>query len=426
MSTTIAPERAPLRTAPKPAATIPAPPRPGGPGGLRAKKLRSRVLLAFGALLLVAMGVIWTRPEPVDVEVGTISRGDLRVTVDEEGMTRVHDRFVVAAPVAGRLQRIALEEGDRVAAGDVVASIAAAPLDARTARQGDARVAAAEAAVAQARARASQAQAAHAQALREAARARTLAGAGAISESAREQAELAEATALRDWQAARAAVRTAAAELSGARAALADASPATVGVATVTEVRSPVAGRVLRVPERSERAVAPGAPLVELGDARALEVTADVLSTDAVRIRPGMPVLIEEWGGGPALRGRVRTVSPAAFTKVSALGVEEQRVRVFADLDAAPAALGDGYRVEARIVVWEGRDVVKVPVSALFRTGGEWSVFVLDARRARLRSVRIGQRGEAEAEVAGGLRPGERVVLYPSDKVKDGVKVRVR
>jgi HlyD family secretion protein len=139
-----------------------------------------------------------------------------------------------------------------------------------------------------------------------------------------------------------------------------------------------------------------------------------------------MAVLIEDWGGAGALRGRVRTVSPSAFTKVSALGVEEQRVRVFADLDGAPAALGDGYRVEARVVVWEGRGVVKVPVSALFRTGGAWSVFVLDGGRARLRPVRVGQRGEAEAEVVSGLRPGQRVALFPSDKVRDGVNVRAR
>jgi HlyD family secretion protein len=221
-------------------------------------------------------------------------------------------------------------------------------------------------------------------------------------------------------------VATASAQLSGARAALADASPAAPGSATVTEVRAPVAGRVLRVPEQSERSVAPGTPLVELGDARALEVTADVLSTDAVRIRPGMPVLIEDWGGAQPLHARVRTVSPAAFTKVSALGVEEQRVRIFADLEDAPGPLGDGYRVETRTIVWEGRNVVKVPVSALFRTGGEWSVFVLSGGRAHLRPVRIGQRGDAEAEVLSGLRPGERVALYPSDKVKDAVQVRIR
>jgi HlyD family secretion protein len=390
------------------------------------KKLWKRIIWITIGLAVLAMIVVAFLPKPLPVDTARVVRGPMQVALEAEGQTRVHDRFVVAAPVAGRVRRIALDEGDRVAAGQVVARIAAAPLDARTEREGGAQVAAAAAAVSQARARAAQARTAYAQASRDAARARTLAAAGALSESAREQAELAETAALRDLQAADAAVRTAAAQLASARAALADASPASVGTATVTEVRSPVAGRVLRIAEKSERTVAPGTPLVELGDARALEITTDVLSTDAVRIRPGMPVLIEDWGGAAPLHGRVRTVSPSAFTKVSALGVEEQRVRVFADLDDAPGPLGDGYRVEARVIVWEGRGVVKVPVSALFRTGSEWSVFVLDGARAHLRHVRLGQRGDAEAQVLSGLRPGERVALFPSDKVNDGVDVRER
>jgi HlyD family secretion protein len=168
----------------------------------------------------------------------------------------------------------------------------------------------------------------------------------------------------------------------------------------------------------------PGAALVELGDANALEVRVDVLSTDAVRIAPGMPLRVEEWGGDGVLQGRVRTVSPTAFTHVSALGVEEQRVNVVADLLSTSARLGEGYRVEARIVTWERADVLKVPVSALFRRGAGWGAFVVEAGRARPRDVRVGHRGESEAEVLGGLRAGERVILYPSDRVDDGVWVK--
>ncbi|HEX8904614.1 MAG TPA: HlyD family efflux transporter periplasmic adaptor subunit, partial [Longimicrobiaceae bacterium] len=181
--------------------------------------------------------------------------------------------------------------------------------------------------------------------------------------------------------------------------------------------------RVLKVAQQSETAVAPGAPLVELGDANALEIQVDVLSADAVRIRPGMPILVEEWGGSEPLRGTVRTVSPTAFTHISALGVEEQRVNVVGDLAATAARLGDGYRVETRIVTWEEPSVLKVPGSALFRRGTGWGVFVVDAGRARLRPVTIGHRGESEAEVLGGLQPGDRVILYPSDQVGDGVRV---
>ena len=220
-------------------------------------------------------------------------------------------------------------------------------------------------------------------------------------------------------------VRAAGAERGPARAALAGANPQRVAGATVTEVRSPVAGRVLRVAQRSEAVVAPGAPLVELGDARVLEVLVDVLSGDAVRIEPGMPVLVEEWGGPGVLRARVRTVSPNAFTHVSALGVEEQRVNVVGDLAGSSPRLGDGYRVEARIVTWQAADVVKVPVSAVFRRGAGWGVFVVQGGRARLRGVTLGHRGEAEAEVVDGLRPGETVVLYPSDRISEGVRVRV-
>ncbi|HEU0302926.1 MAG TPA: efflux RND transporter periplasmic adaptor subunit [Longimicrobium sp.] len=364
------------------------------------------------------------RPVPADVETAAVARGPLRVTVDEDGVTRVQERFVIAAPVAGRLLRVGLREGDAVAAGDVVARIAAAPLDARTVRQGQAAVAAAEAVWREAGAALAAREAELAQARREARRLRVLQEAGAVSQQAREQAETAEQVGARAVAAAAARVRAAAADLEAARAAVTGADPAALAGETVTEVRSPVRGRVLRVAQESETPVAPGAPLVELGDAAALEVLVDVLSTDAVRIRPGMPVLVEEWGGAGVLEGRVRTVSPSAFTKVSALGVEEQRVNVVADLLASADPLGEGYRVEARIVTWQAGGVLRVPLSALFRHGAGWAVFVADAGRARLREVRIGHRGDEEAEVLGGLRAGDTVILYPADDVADGVRVR--
>jgi HlyD family secretion protein len=398
----------------------PAPPGPRSgrtfrpPATVRRRKLmRQARWIGFGVVLLALVAwALW--PRPLAVETAAVGRGPLRVTVDEDGVTRVQDRYVVSAPVAGRLLRVELEEGDAVAAGEVVARIAAAPLDARTAEQGRARVAGAEAVMRQAQAALATRRAEYQQARRDAARTATLERAGAVSPQAREQAETGVEVRLSAAQA----------ELAAARAAVAGADARRVEGATVTEVRSPVAGRVLRVAQQSEAVVAPGTPLVELGDARVLEVRVDVLSTDAVRIEPGMPILLEEWGGPGALRATVRTVSPNAFTHVSALGVEEQRVNVIGDLVSSSPRLGEGYRVEARIVTWERPDVLRVPGSALFRRGGGWAAFVVDAGRAHLRTVTVGHRGESDAEVLGGLTSGERVILYPSDRVGDGVKVR--
>ncbi len=404
------------------AAATPAAPRKAP----RKRRSARRVAWAAAALVLLSLGVWSMQPAPLEVETARVARGPLRVTVDEDGVTRVRDRFVIAAPVAGRLLRVELDEGDAVAAGDVVARIAAAPLDARTVEQGQARVAAAEAAAREAGAAVAQLRAELAQARRDAGRIRTLERAGAISEQRAEQAETEVTVRERGVALAQVRVRSAEAEVRSARAALSDADPGRLAGATVTLVRSPVRGRVLRVAQESETPVAPGTPLVELGDAEALEVLVDVLSTDAVRIRPGMPMVIEEWGGSGVLRGQVRTVSPAAFTKVSALGVEEQRVNVVGDLLDAPGGLGAGYRVEARVVTWEAAGVLKVPTSSLFRSGSGWGVFVVEAGRARLREVAVGHRGEAEAEVLGGLREGDTVVLYPSDKVGDAVRVRSR
>lgn len=380
--------------------------------------------LIYGAAgaILIALVVIAFIPEPVLVEASAVVRGPMQVTVDQEGKTRVVDRFVVAAPAAGRLQRIDLREGTAVRPGDVVARIAPAPLDPARRRELEALVTAAQGALAEAQAGAQRAEAAHELARQELQRTESLAREGVAAARALDEARAAEETARRDVAAARAAVGSARSNLEAARARILSTSQ--TGAAAAIDVRSPVAGRVLRVPERSERVVAPGEPIVELGDASAIELVIDVLSEDAVRIRPGAPVIVEEWGGDAPLRGRVRVVEPSAFTKISALGIEEQRVNVIASIDDAPPQLGDAYRVEARIVVWSDADALQVPVSALGRKGDAWSVYVVADGRARERTVRLGQRNPRVAQVLEGLTGGERVIIHPGNDVADGVRVR--
>lgn len=383
-------------------------------------------------LVAVALAI---RPSPLPVDMARVERGALRVTVDEEGRTRVRHRYVVAAPVDGRLLRIALLAGDEVGAGEVVAHIRPAPLDARTRATAEARLEAAGARVAEAEALVAKARAAHAQADRDLVRARRLAEAGTLAPGELEQRELEAASRRREVDAMRAARESALYEHEAARAALlapdldgvpVPAPEAACGDAPCLPLRAPVSGRVLRVFEESERTVAPGTPLLEIGDPRDLEIVADVLSTEAVRIRSGAEVIVEEWGGDEPLAARVRLVEPSGFTKISALGVEEQRVNVIADLapDSVPATLGDGYRVEVRIVTLEAPDAVRVPASALFRRGEGFAVFVVEAGRARRRVVSIGARAAFEAQVLTGLEPGETVILHPSDQVDDGVRVR--
>ncbi len=424
----LAPVEAEVKVAPPPAPTPPAAPPPDDAPHRPARRRVGRRGVYVGAALLLVLVVVWSmRPSPLEVEVAAIDSGPLRVTIDEEGVTRLADRYRIAAPVAGRLLRIALREGDAVRAGQPVARIVPNPLDPRTLEAARARIAAAEAALRQSTARADQAREATEQAERELPRRRTLAAAGAISRESLEQLELATAARRHDQESARAVREAAAADVRAARAALLDASvgvgPAAAGL---VEVRAPVSGRVLRIAEASERAVAPGEPLIDVGGSRTLEVAVDVLTTDAVRIRPGTPLLIDDWGGGQTLQGRVRSIEPEAFTRISALGVEEQRVKVIGDLLSVPPALGVGYRVEARFVVWSSPEVVRVPVGALFRAGGDWKTFVVEGGRARLRQVRVGARGEEMAQVLGGLRPGEAVVLYPSDKLEAGSRIRRR
>lgn len=387
---------------------------------------RTKVLIATGILAVLILALLFSRSGAMAVDTAAVRRDTLQVSVTAEGRTRLHDRFTVAAPVSGRLQRIGLREGQVVSKGDIVARIAPAPEDPRTQATARARVAVAEARRQEAAAQLSRLEGQAEQARREATRRRTLAEAGAVSTELLEQAEQAAATAGQLVDAARSTLTAADADVVAARSALigADAGSGASGAAIV--VRAPAGGRVLRVLEPSERVVPVGTPLLEVGEVKSLEVVVDVLSRDAAQINVGDPIYLTEWGGDQVLLGTVRVVGPDARTKISALGVEEQRVDVVGDLNDPPPSLGVGFRVEARIATWTGTDVLVVPTSALFPDGNEWQVFRVEDGRARRRTVELGRRNDAAAEVRGGLEAGDQVILFPSDLVSDGVRVSPR
>lgn len=394
---------------------------------------RKQWLWTAAAVAVLGAGFAWAfRPQPVRVEVAEVRQGLFAQTVEEDGKTRVRERYVVSAPLAGQLARVALKPGDEVRAGTVVALLApAAPamIDARTARELSERIGAAQAALAAARANVARSDAALAQVKADLARQIKLEKEGFIAAAAREQADLAVQVQTKALEAARFAQEGARHDLAQARAALMRAQEAAARPrpGTTWPIESPVAGRVLRVLQESEATVAVGTPILEVADPRDLEVVADVLSTDGARIRPGANVLIE---AGRELRfaGWVRRVEPAAFTKVSALGVEEQRVNVIIDITSPPqrwASLGDQFRVDVKITVFERADAVIAPVAALFRAGPEWAVFVVRDGRAVQRTVKVGARTPIEAWIEEGLAPGDRVVVYPSDSVADGKRVAI-
>jgi len=386
----------------------------------------TRLIAGIVVVLGIVAMAMW--PESIEVSAAQVDRGPLQVTLDEDGETRVRDRFVVSAPVAGRLQRIELEPGDRVVRGKtVVARLATADaplLDPRTRAELQASVEAARAAVGQAQAERDRATAELARARTTLERQRALMKAGAIASDSLEASETAVTTAEEAAKAAVFAFSRTEYEVQLARARLQAPAPAGRPV----EVVAPVSGVILKRLRESESVVPVGEPLIEIGDPARIEVMADFLSTDAVRVQPGAQVLIEGWGGDHALNGRVRRVEPAGFMKVSALGVEEQRVNVLIDFDDVSAAgrLGDGYRVEVRVVIWSEPDVVKVPVGGLFRRGNAWAAFVIDGDTVRLQPVQLGQRNDLEGQVVGGLMPGQRVVLHPPDTLMDGARVSVR
>jgi len=395
---------------------------------LRALAKNRKLLAGVGFVALLLLAALW--PEAAPVDLAPVERGPLLVTVDDEGETRVRDRYVVSAPVAGRLLRIELEPGDPVEEGAVVAALSPAPpalLDARSRAEAAAAVEAARSGLGRARAERERALAMSDRARSDLERHRALAGSGIVSREVLEARETEARAAGEALRAAQFAVGTAGQELERARAVLLQF--AVGGPGRAIELRSPVHGVVLKRLRESEAVVPAGEPLLELGDPRRIEIVSDLLSADAVKVRHGQPVLIEQWGGVDTLRGKVRRVEPSGFMKVSDLGVEEQRVNVIVDFeDPAEAweALGDGYRVEVRIVVTEAKDAVKVPTSSLFRSGEEWAVFAVESGRARLRTIQVGRRNGLEAEVLSGLSAGERVVVHPADTLTDGARVNSR
>jgi HlyD family secretion protein len=386
---------------------------------------------ALLALVIVggaAAAVAALRPKPVAVDAASVSRGALVVAIEENGVTRVKDRFVVSAPATGSLSRLRLEPGDPVKEGDLLAEIAPALsplLDARTRAEAQARLGAALSALGQAEAQVSRARVQRDLSAQELGRSRQLFGTGAIPAQSMELADFSARMRGEELASAEFGRKVATEEVRVARVALGDARPGATGERHV-DVVSPISGRVLRVLQKSAGVVQASTPLVEVGDPSALEVVVDLLTTDAVHVVPGTAVVIRGWGGEEPFAGKVRRVEPSAFTRPSALGVDEQRVNVIVALTEAPerwAALGDGYRVETRIVLWQGANVLKVPQGALFRRGDGWAVFRIDAGVAKLTSVSVGHRGDTEAEITAGLPDGASVAVHPGDRVKDGVRV---
>lgn len=383
------------------------------------------LVVAVGIVAMIAYAAV---PKPIPVDVATAERSAMTVTVDEDGRTRVKDRYVVSAPLSGNLARLELEAGDDVEAGSVIARIVplAPPLlDDRSKATSEARVAVAAAARQQAAAQLERAKVAKAYADKEVARVKDLVESGALPRQHLDDLELRQRTADADYTSAQFASRVAAFEVEMARAALGGSRGD--GDDHVT-VEAPVNGKVLRVMRQSAGAITAGAPLLELGDPRALEVVVDVLTRDAVAIEPGALVYIERWGGD-RLEGTVRRIEPSAFTRMSSLGVEEQRVNVVIDLTVPEerwTALGDGYRVETRIVVWRSDEVLQVPASSVFRHGDGWAVFALKDGLAHLTPVIIGRRNGRSVQITEGLEDGARVVVHPGAQVVDAVSVEVR
>ena len=407
---------------------------------MTAKRLRI-IFWSLVAIGLVAALVYALQPQSVLVDMVEVQRQELRVSVIDDGVTRIRERYVVSSPLAGRLTRISFDEGDSVVAGKTILTTLQATdpdlLDPRAVAQAQARVSAAERRLEVAKAEQAQAAAALSFAEQEVGRLRRLADSRAGSVSELDEAEYLFRSRAEQERAAAFNVDIAEYELQQQRAALLLTAPPAAAanessiepVSMELPVLAPITGRVLRVHQESSTIVTPGTPLLEIGDPTDLEVVVDVLSQDAVRIQPGNEVILKNWGRGEQLTGRVRRVEPSGFTKVSALGVEEQRVNIIVDFLSPPEArpmLGDGFRVEARIVVWESEQVTKVPTAALFRTQRGWAVFVVERGIARQRPLEIGHANALEAEVTQGLVEGEIVLLHPSDKISEGTRVQNR
>ncbi len=382
---------------------------------------------------IVAAALVWGFwPRPVLIDAVAVTRAPLRVSIEEEGRTRVKDRFVVSAPVAGYARRITLDVGDAIARGQVLCELEPLRpdvLDPRTRAEALARVAATEAALTVTKEKEVAARADADYAERELDRVRLLYEADNASLDDLDEAQAGARRTAANLRSARFQVEVARFELEVARAALRFSAARDQPVDERVAISAPVDGRVLKVYRESEGVVRAGEALVEIGDPAALEVEVELLSADAVRVAPETPVRLERWGGDTVLEGQVRTVEPVGFTKISALGVEEQRVLVIADINSPPEQwqrLGDGYRLEASFVLWQDDDVLQIPTSALFRVDSGWAVFAVSDGRAAQRSIEIGRRGSLRAQVLAGLSEGERVIVHPDDTIEDGVRVRAR
>ena len=384
-------------------------------------------------LLAAAVGVVWAvMPRAIPIESAPVTKGRFVVTVDEDGKTHIRERYVVVAPLGGHLNRIRLKAGDRVGTDGVIAVIAPSPspfLDPRSRRETEEKLGVAEATVERTSADVERTRAQFNQATNDLVRTRALVERGVDTQQALERAELALRVADRALRAAEFQYHAAEHELDQTKAVLAQYGDGTRPPPETWSVTAPVAGLVLKVIQESETIVQPGTPLIEIGDPDDLEVLVDVLSTDAVEIHPGAEVTVENWGGQGPLQGRVRRVEPAAFTKVSTLGVEEQRVNVLVDI-VSPAemwrGLGDAYQVDTRIAVFGQDDATIVPAGALFRRGETWNLFIVKDGRAQLRTVTLVRRSGRFAAISAGVTKGEYVILYPSDRVTAGVRVEAR
>lgn len=393
------------------------------------KRLFSLILVAaLAGGLYLAM-----RPRPVLVDIATVDTGQMEVSIEEEGITRVKQIYTVSSPIEGHLDRLALEEGDSVKANEtVIASIHPLEppfIDERTRTELIAAIEAARSAVALAKVERARAITALELAQSELRRTEKLAKTNIVSQSTLEKAQSDVDLQKAQVESADATIRLREAELASAKARLTqpgDVNKIPRDSDCCINIVAPVDGVVLKVIAKSAQAVIPGTKIAEIGNPRDLEILVDLLSSDATRISPGAKVRITDWGGENELEAHVRKIEPAGFTKVSALGIEEQRVNAVLDLEKTPETLGDGYRVLAHLVVWSGENVLQVPIGALFRSNGQWSVFKVTGGTAHIQSVEIGKVNDRTAEVAGGLADGDHVILYPSDVLHDGSPVEPR
>lgn len=394
--------------------------------------LKQHPLIVIISLLCVALLVWGFWPQAVMVEVAEARRAELTIAIEEEGRTRVVDRYVISSPVDGVACRTQLDVGDRVESHQVLLAItplASQVLDPRSRAQAEAQVAAAQAKLSATRELAHAAKAAAQLAETKRNRLQALVDEGAVSQDAFDKADSRQKTSAAQTRSANFDVEVARYELQAARSLLKKTTVSREHAAEQVPVRSPVAGKVLKIVHECEGAVKTGDPLLEVGDPASLEVEVDVLSADAVKLKPGLKVQFERWGGKQTLKGIVRIVEPVGFTKVSALGVEEQRVLIISDFSSPVdqwQRLGDGYRVDARFILWHQDDVLQIPTSSLFRYNDGWSCFVISNKKAELRMVKVGQRNGLRAQILAGVKVGERVIDHPSDAVDDGSRVTVR